>query len=378
MSTEPFTLRWGILATGWISQKFALDLLVPASTRASTSPPDNNVVHKIVAVSSSSSLNKAEEFVKNYLPNESGVKSYGNYDDMFKDGNVEVVYVGTPHSRHYEDCLGALKAGKHVLCEKALTVNGKQAEILFKLAKEKNLFFMEAVWTRFQPVTKAVLKALNSGVIGPIHYVQSHLHSNIKMDLLPKTHRLLDPMLCGGALTDLGPYSWTWMSLLAPSLPTTANYKGSSIIFTDQKVDGSTTAVFQTEGVQGVLSCGFYAAYPTDRAALVVGEKGRIWVEGPLYRPQSFTVQVWDKREDINIADSKNFKPAREETFDFRERPGGIWGFAWEADEVARCIRDGKIESETMSWALTAEMMNVFDKIREANNFTYPEQIERV
>lgn len=134
-----YELKWGILATGGIAESFARDLTVDPSTR---DRPD--IAHKVVAAASSSSADRAKEFLKTVnAPSEA--KGYGSYKELVADKNVDIIYVATPHSHHYQNVMLCLEGGKNVLCEKALTVNAPQAEKLIQKAREKNLFFMEAV-----------------------------------------------------------------------------------------------------------------------------------------------------------------------------------------------------------------------------------------
>ena len=134
-----YVLKWGILATGGIAETFGRDLTVDPATR---DRPD--ISHKIVAAASSSSADRAKEYLKKIGAPEDA-KPYGSYKELVADKDVDVIYVATPHSHHYQNVMLCLEAGKNVLCEKALTVNAAQAEKLIQKAKEKNLFFMEAV-----------------------------------------------------------------------------------------------------------------------------------------------------------------------------------------------------------------------------------------
>ncbi|CRK14586.1 hypothetical protein BN1708_011173 [Verticillium longisporum] len=142
-----FTLRWGILATGWIAETFSKDLLTNPATR-----DVSDVAHRIVAVSSSRDAQKARDFLTK-IDGPQEAKTYGSYAELVADPDVDIIYVATPHSHHFQNAMLALRAGKHVLCEKALTVTAEQARRLVATAREKNLFFMEAVWTRYQPLS---------------------------------------------------------------------------------------------------------------------------------------------------------------------------------------------------------------------------------
>lgn len=144
---------------------FVKDLLTNPAVR-----DVHDVAHKVVAVASSRSKDSAAKFLDKVKAPE-GAKTYGSYHELVADPDVDIVYVATPHSHHFQNAMLALEAGKNVLCEKALTVNASQARKLFEKAKEKNVFFMEAVWTRYQPLSVKVREIVQSGVLGPVHRV---------------------------------------------------------------------------------------------------------------------------------------------------------------------------------------------------------------
>ncbi|GAA6046697.1 hypothetical protein JCM3770_003122 [Rhodotorula araucariae] len=376
------TCRWGILATGWISTKFVLDLLIDPATRQVA-----DVKHEVVAIGSRS-IESATKFVDNVW-NEAGVtagkdkvKTYGSYDELYADPNVDCIYIGSPHSHHYANAHAALSAGKNVLCEKSLVVNAPQAEVLIRLAREKDLFFMEAVWTRFQPYSYKIQEVIRSGAIGELRAVQAELC--IDFTSQSSEHRLLNPYLAGGALLDLGPYPWTQLALLllpqseASSEPLPIPKVSASLLKTSTGVDASVVAGLtfqQADGrlVHGTLTCAQDRQTSPDRCCYIQGSHGYIEVAFPTYRPRSFTYHAWDSTEAYG---DPTTQATRSETFEFEPRPGGIWGFAWEADEVARCIRDGKKESDRMPLRETLLMMQVFDEIRNQGAFVYPEVLE--
>ena len=130
----------------------------------------SDIAHKLVAVASSTSKDSAANFCEAVKAPE-GVKTYGSYAELVTDPDVDIVYVATPHSHHFQNAMLALLAGKHVLCEKALTVNAAQAKKLIATAKEKNLFFMEAVWTRYFPLSIKIREMVTRGDIGPVYRV---------------------------------------------------------------------------------------------------------------------------------------------------------------------------------------------------------------
>ena len=151
-------------ATGGIARTFTKDLLIDPKSRGV-----NDLVHRVAAVASSSSVDSAKRFISDVVTptqSETNCSAYGSYEELVKDPEVQIVYVASPHSHHFQNCMLCLTNGKPVLCEKALTVNAEQAKILYRTAKEKNLFLMEAVWTRYFPLSVEVRKRIEDGELG--------------------------------------------------------------------------------------------------------------------------------------------------------------------------------------------------------------------
>ena len=152
---------------------------------------------QILAIGSRSD-EKARQFAEKYdIPT-----YYGSYEELAADDRLDLIYIATPHSRHYDDCMLCIENGRNILCEKAFTANKKQAEELFKAAKEKNVFITEAIWTRYIPMRKTLDDIIESGTIGDIMSLTANLG-------YPLSHmeRLIKPELAGGALLDLGVYA---------------------------------------------------------------------------------------------------------------------------------------------------------------------------
>ncbi|KZV98797.1 NAD(P)-binding protein [Exidia glandulosa HHB12029] len=364
MSSEPFTLRWGIVASGWISSVFTKDILVDPKTRGVT-----DVVHKLVAVGSRDEK-KAREFADKFAPNVEGVSTYGDYAGVYNDPNVDAVYIGSPHTHHFVNARDALLAGKHVLCEKPVTVNAAELRTLLALAKEKKKFFMEAMWTRFQPIAAAIKKAAEDARLGDIRVVQADLSGDFDIHNIPLTHRILDPKLGGGALLDLGPYPLVWAIIALYERPQNNRSKPSKITGTMVKtdltgVDSNTTFVldFQNIGAQAILSDSINAESP-DPPLVIRFAKGQITVPHPIYKPPSFSVKLNGKDE------VEQYGP---DEFKFE---GGGWHF--QADEVARSVRDGKIESELWGWDKSLLEMEIFDEVRRQGDYVLPPGVEQV
>lgn len=142
---------------------FTKDLLANPATRGV-----HDVRHEVVAAASSSSKDRAADFLK-LVKAPGSAKAYGSYHELVADPDIDIVYVATPHSHHFQNAMLALEAGKNVLCEKALTVTAAQARKLVDTARAKGLFFMEAVWTRYFPISIQVRDLIKSGAIGNVY-----------------------------------------------------------------------------------------------------------------------------------------------------------------------------------------------------------------
>jgi len=373
----PHTVRWGILATGGIAKTFTKDLLTNPAIREVS-----DVKHELVAAASSSSASRAEEFLKE-VKAPSGVKAYGSYHELVKDPNVDIIYVATPHSHHFQNTMLCLEAGKNVLCEKAFTVNAEQAKKLVETAKAKNLFLMEAVWTRYFPLSIKVRELVKDKTIGDVKRVIADLSitdTNEDGSLAwDDSHRMVNKDLAGGALLDLGIYALTWNFQIlyhcqekpreAPKVVAAINpYKKTG-------ADENTAIILQfpKHEMMGVATTSLIVrSHPTEAsesipAIRIYGTKGEIQIFGPAYRPIAYKVLLAGAKESETI---KCHIPTDS------GRDGWGHGMYWEADEAARCLRDGKKESETLSWEESIVIMETMDEVRRQGGLTYPELIE--
>lgn len=193
------TLTW-TPATGGIAELFTKDLMLDPSTRQVS-----DVKHTVAAAASSSSVSRAKQFLETCKCPPSA-KAYGSYEELVKDPDIDIIYVATPHSHHYQNTMLCLLNGKHVLCEKAFTVNAAQAKKLVETAKEKNLFLMEAVWTRFFPLSIQIRKMIEDGQLGAVHRVIADLSFGQDVENTwgadGAKHRMVNMDLAGGALLD--------------------------------------------------------------------------------------------------------------------------------------------------------------------------------
>ncbi|KAK1227152.1 hypothetical protein PQX77_009786 [Marasmius sp. AFHP31] len=367
------TLRWGIISTGGIAEAFAKDLLVDPKTR-----DVHDITHKITAVGSRS-VDSAQSFIHRIglgASDKEGVKAYGSYAEVYADTNVDVIYIGTPHTFHYENALDAIKAKKHVLCEKPVTTNAAELRALIAAAKENNVFFMEALWTRFHPLALEFKKISESGALGNPIVLHADLSGDFDIHNIPTSHRILDPKLGGGAILDLGPYPLIWAIIALFEHPSNKLTKPTSITGSILKtpitgVDANTNFTLNFSeadlSAQAVLSCSINTNN-TGNGVTIRYEKGSIRIAEPLYRPQSFTVTYLGKVNGKNavVKEEKRF-------FEYIER-----GLYFQADEVARCIRAGKIESDVWTHQKSLLEMEIFDEVRRQGGYALPPGVEKV
>jgi predicted dehydrogenase len=312
-------VRWGILGTGGIAGAFAADLQLT----------DSGVAAAVGSRSQVAADRFADEF---------GIASrHASYESLVADPDVDVVYVATPHPMHHDNAILALRAGKHVLVEKPFTMNAAEAREIVAVARERGLFAMEAMWTRFLPHTAVIRDWLAQGVLGDVVTVTADHGQWFAEDA---RSRLFAPELGGGALLDLGvyPVSFASMVLGTPSRIVSL----SDPAFTG--VDGQTSMLFGYDGgAQAVLTCTLRAKSPT-RAA-IVGTDARIEVEGNFYAPATVT-----------LIPRKGSPALVESGHEGR-------GLRHQADEVARRLAAGDAESPLMPLDETISIMETMDTV---------------
>ncbi|KAI0886967.1 NAD(P)-binding protein [Annulohypoxylon maeteangense] len=348
MSEQLPTLRWGIIATGLISSWFVQDLVLQRK--------DPKAKHIIQAVGSSS-LDKGKVFVEKYIPGQCS-NVYGSYEEVYANADVDIVYIGTPHAFHKKNCLDAINAGKHVLCEKAFTLNAKEAKEVFEAAKAKGVFVMEAMWTRFFPLTRKLLSLLHEEkAIGEIYRVFCDFALNQNISSLGPESRLKNPALGAGTLLDIGIYSLTW-GLLGSDAGIGETASSLDVVARqtlDNGVDTATSAILlYPDGKQAIVTSS--ASFKTKSVFCTIqGSQGYVDIEGFTSAPQFFTVYSSD-------GSSKKYE---------FERPGR--GFYWEADAVALDIAAGKVQSDIMPWAETIRVLEILDEIRKQGGSKFPQ-----
>ena len=284
---------------------------------------------------------KAEQFAKQYaIP-----KSYGSYEELVKDKDIDLIYVATPHSEHYGHARLCLENGKAVLCEKAFTANAVQAEELVALARKNNILLAEAMWTRYLPMRHTIWEVLDSGVIGEPTMLTANLGY-----VISRVPRLKDPALAGGALLDLGVYVLNFAAMM---FGTAVNKITSDCVFTDAGVDEQNAIIltFQ-DGKTAVLASSITGK--SDRQGVIYGTKGYMVIEN------------------ITCFESLSVYTGDYQLTDRYERPGQITGYEHEVEACIRAIAAGRIECEEMPHDETLRIMRMMDEIRKQWGLKYP------
>lgn len=354
------TLRWGILGAGNISGQFAHDLVV------NNSDPKSEVKHIITSIGTSS-ITKGNEFIAKHgissLKNHSIEPVAENYEKFFANENIDIIYIGTPHTLHKQQTIQALENDKHVLVEKPITVNAKDARELIELAKSKGKFLMEGVWTRFFPSVKLLQNYIfNEKILGDIYKLNADFSMNFDVSEIPKSSRARDINLGAGATLDIGIYPITYGRILLDNkVGENANkFETKSFLSLDptDKVDHVSTILIKYEnGKQGILTSSNLSDGPPFFVRLE-GSKGTLemWSDNPA-RPKNFKITFRDETLDPIIFEEKN---------DYN-------GFIYEANAVAKDIAAGKTESDIMPHKETLLVMGIMDKARYESGLVYPQ-----
>lgn len=297
---------------------------------------------KIYAVASRD-IFKANAFAEKYhIP-----RAFGDYEDMVKVPELDLIYIATPHSHHAEHAELCIKNKKNVLVEKAFTMNSVQAKKIIKLAQKNNVYLAEAIWTRYMPSRKIINDLIESKIIGDVKYLTANLCYNM-------THkeRLVKPELAGGALLDVGVYCLNFAFMCFGNKIAKID---SSAKLTKSGVDqNESITVYFKDGRVAYLTSAFDAR--SDRKGIIWGEKGYIVVEN-INNPNA--INVYD-------AEDKLIKTAK--------IPAQITGYEYEVAEAAKMIKTGKLESESMPLADTLFVMNIMDKLRKDWGVIYPQE----
>lgn len=326
------SVRWGILGTGGIAHAFATALMeTPGVT---------------LAAIGSRSVDSAEKFGREF----GSPAAYGSYQALCDAPGVDIIYIGTPHPVHAENAIMALTGGKAVLCEKPFAMNLRQAEKVVALAREKKLFLMEAMWTRFMPALAELRRIVASGEIGPPRQLHADFGFNAPSD---PAHRVNNRQLGGGALLDLGIYPLSIaMAIMGPVKQVQALAEMSAT-----GVDAQTGFNLLHEGGgMSVCSCSLLAKTPDELT--VSGPLGRVRMDAMFHRSPSLTVTL--------ATGQARVVPT----------PWLGNGYVHEAIEASRCVRAGLTESPGMTLDDTLALMRLLDTIRAQIGLAYPDDAQ--
>ena len=273
--------------------------------------------------------------------------AYGTYEELVADPAVELVYIATPHSRHYEDMKLCIAHKKPVLCEKAFTMNSTQAKEIKALAKEAGVYVAEAIWTRYMPSRKLINETLVSGIIGKVCTLTANLSYTISGN-----YRIVAPELAGGALLDVGVYG---INFALMHFGEEIERVESSVQMTETGVDGmESITLHYKDGRMAVLTHGIYGR--SDRKGIFYGNEGYMVVEN-INNPQS--ISVYDQGDNL---------------IKFIAVPEQITGYEYQFAEAANCIAEGKIESSSMPLDDSITVMEVMDGLRKQWGLVYPQE----
>ena len=327
-------LRWGIVSTGTVAELVAHDLLMLEDA-------------ELLAVSSRDAA-RAAAFAGRYGAPRSYADGAGvpGHQHLFADPDIEVVYIATPHGQHYEVARAALEAGKHVLCEKSLTINAAESAELVELARARGLFLMEAVWTRFLPAIHRALAVVGSGELGKVAWLHADL--GFPADTDPRW-RLWDPAAGGGALLDLAVYPLTW-AIGILGFPQSA--QASGWLNHDGVDPQEAITLTYPGGRQAQLMTSLVGSCP--RNATVSCTAGWLRTGDPLHNPPALEIHPVGGQDRI-----ERFEPVGH-------------NYTYELRETTRCIQEGLQQSPTMPWEHTLATMRLFDGLRAQLGLKYP------
>jgi predicted dehydrogenase len=321
-------IKWGILGLGGIARQFAQGLHVC---------PDA----ELVAVGSRTQ-ERADRFGDEFAV----ARRYSSYDELAYAQDIDVIYIATPHPLHAENTLLCLQAGKAVLCEKPFTMNAAQAQAVINFARGEQKFLMEAMWTRFLPAMVKVRELLTAGAIGEPLMLQADFGFRVSFD--PRG-RLFAPELGGGALLDMGIYVVSLASMLfgEPDRTTGLTQLGET------GIDEHSAMVLGYPGGQ-LASLAISLRTATPQTATIMGIEGMIHIPAPWWKPTRLSLTASGKASEVI------------------DLPFEGNGYNYEAEEVMRCLRVGKLESETMPLDETLAIMQTLDRIRAPWGIHYP------
>jgi predicted dehydrogenase len=338
--------NWGIIGTGTIAHKFAQGLKAVPGAR-------------LQAVASRSP-DKAAAFVAKYT----AAKHYDTYAALVADAGVDIVYIATPNNLHKNHALLCLDHGKHVLCEKPFTLNEKEAAEVFEQARNKNIFCMEALWTRCLPVVEKAKAILESGALG---VVKTFTASFGKINTVNPENALYNRQFGGGSLLDRGVYP---LSIALYFLGHPLEVSGNLSLCATGVDDQAAIVLKFPGGVLATLHSSF--SVDLDNTVKIYCEKGVLILTAPIYRPGKLKLHTYAPAENLKQKIIKKIK----------DKCGGKTipvamqgnGYNYEAAEAMTCLRQGLIESPKIPHKDSLKVLNIMDTIRWHNGLFYADE----
>ena len=323
-------IRWGILGCGRIARKFASDLKLVTDA-------------ELIAVGSRS-RESAEKFVQEYP----APHIHDSYEALAKNPDVDVIYIASPHALHHEHVLLCLRFNKPMLCEKAFAINSRQAKEMIAVAREKKVFLMEALWTKFMPHYQLVMQMVREGKLGPIQNVLVNFGF---APTPPVPKRLFDPALGGGSLLDIGIYN-LFIAISVLGKPDSIEADMTAL---PGDIDEQCAILLKYKsGARAQLFSSLSTNLATE--ADISGRDGRIRLTSRFYEP-STTIEYYTGR-----IETKQVLP-------YHKEEG--WGYHYEIKHVNECLRKGLTESPVMTHADTLLMMETMDAVRRIAGIKY-------
>lgn len=319
-------INWGIIGLGNIAHQFAQDLAL--------------VDDAVITAVASRNLEKATDFALKY----NVVNAYGDYNSIFNDATVDIIYIATPHDSHAELTIKALQNNKHVLCEKPLALNYKDAMLMIAVSKQNNVFFMEAFWTRFNPTIREVLHKIKNGAIGEIKYINADFAFAVQN---LEGNRMTDLKLGGGTLMDIGVYP-LFLTYLILGIPNEIVAKAN---FHTSGADLQTAMILQYNNAQAILHSSFVSS--SNREATISGTNGRINLNSQWFMAQSYTLIQNDEKVTYEL-------------------PTKGKGYTYEIEECHKCIKEGKIESLLWSHQNSLDLIKIVDAVKHQIGLEFP------
>nr|WP_299381872.1 Gfo/Idh/MocA family oxidoreductase [Allomuricauda sp.] len=320
-------IRWGIIGPGNIAGKFSADLNLVAGA-------------EIMAVASRN-LEKARQFAKTF----GATTAFGSYEELFASGTVDIVYIATPHNFHKDLCVAAMNHGLHVLCEKPAGINKREVEEILAVASKNQVFFMEGLWSRFNPTIKEVKKMVNEGAIGELSYV----HADFAFYGLDReeSSRVLNLDLAAGSLLDIGIYP-IFLAYLLLGMPNDIEAFSN---FHSNGTEIQTSMMFQYANAQAVLYSGITSNSKME--AEITGSKGALFIHPRWHEASAFSIEKEGNTDMVKLPLRGN-------------------GFVYEIEHVQQCLQEQRLESPLWSHQNSLDLVTLMDTIRQKTGIRFP------